>query len=100
MLLLKAVVVAAAEVDMAAVDIPRTAQAGMDPVFSSQVGTTPSFHHTWTLSPDTRCTWGPYTRRPRTPPPFLARPLVVLRPWAVLGMVGRLRRVRVGVRLR
>jgi hypothetical protein len=41
MLLLKAVVVAAAEVDMAAVDIPRTAQAGMDPVFSSQVSTTP-----------------------------------------------------------
>src|SRR5258707_15631004 len=39
-------------------------------------------------------------RRGWTPPPFLARPLVVLRRWPVLGMVGRLRRVCVGLRLR
>jgi hypothetical protein len=57
MLLLKAVVVAAAEVDTAAVDTPRTSQAGMDLVPSLQVGITPqhSSHldivprHSWYL---------------------------------------------------
>jgi hypothetical protein len=40
--------------------------------------------------------WGPCFRPRWTPSPFLARPLVVLRRWPVLGMVRLLRRVRVG----
>jgi hypothetical protein len=85
---------------MAAVDTPRTSQAGMDLVHSSQVGTAPQHSSHLTSCPGTRGTRGPYTGRPWAPPPFLARPLVVLRRWAVLGVVGPLRRVRVGMRLR